>query len=304
MTVRKAAGKTVKNRRRAQVGLWARVPGPRQIALGSARIANACGRMVRRSLPAIGAGVAVLALGVGAVFGYRFVTTSDRFAVTEIQIHGTSRVDAADLRAALPVRVGDNVFTASLGDITRAVRAQPWIAGVEARRVLPHTIVIDVREHEPSGVVALDDALYLVDAGGTPFKRVDAAAGDGAGLPIVTGISRTELRSDPKGTAAAIASAIVTVARWRADPARPAVGEAHLDAHRALTLRTYDGAVAIGIGPLGGSDAELAARIDAFDAAWAELEEPLRARARHIHIDARPTVASPHVTIAFVTRSS
>jgi cell division septal protein FtsQ len=311
LTVRKAATKALKNRRRP-ASLWSRVPAPRAIAAGSARIANACGRMVRRSLPVIGAGLAVIALGVGALLGYRFVTTSDRFAITEIQVTGTSRVPADDLRAALPVAIGDNVFSANLDEIIAAARRQPWIASADARRVLPHTIVIDVREHEAFGVAALDETLYLVDAEGRPFKKLE---GDGDNLPIVTGLTRSGYRRDPDGTAAAIASAVATVERWRADPQRPAIGEAHVDAHRALTLRTYDGAIAIGMGALGAADADLVARIDAFDAAWAELEQPLRARARRIVIHARPSGVpplrgnsagepSPHVTIAFATRSS
>jgi cell division septal protein FtsQ len=312
LTIRKAATKALKNRRRP-ASLWSRVPAPKQIVAGSARIANACGRMARRSLPVIGAGLALIALGVGALFGYRFVTTSDRFAITEIQINGTSRVAADDLRASLPVAIGDNVFGANLGDITTAARRQPWIAAVEVRRVLPHTIVVDVREHQASAVAVLDDTLYLVDADGRPFKRLEAH--DGAGLPIVTGLSRAGFRRDPDGTAAAIASAVATVERWRKDPQRPAIGEAHVDAHRGLTLRTYDGAIAIGMGPLGSAESDLVARIDAFDAAWAELDEPTRSRARRISIHARPSGVpplrgnhvgepSPHVTIAFATRSS
>src|SRR5436190_4716348 len=63
-----------KNRRRP-APLWSRVPPPRTIA-------DACGRALRRSLPAAIAAFALLGVGAGLWLGYRFVTTSSRYAIT------------------------------------------------------------------------------------------------------------------------------------------------------------------------------------------------------------------------------
>src|SRR5262245_9329103 len=64
------------NRRRATTGgtgtVWSRLPKPPVIA-------DACGRALRRALPAL-VGIGVLgAVGGTAWAGYRFVTTSARF---------------------------------------------------------------------------------------------------------------------------------------------------------------------------------------------------------------------------------
>ena len=61
-----------------------------------------------------------------------------------------------------------------------------------------------------------------------------------------------------------------------------------------MTLHTYDQATAIQLGALG---AELGARMQTFDAAWAGLSGAERATARAIHLGARPD----HVTVAFAT---
>lgn len=274
-----------KNRRKRETGsLWSRLPRP-------AAIADACGRALRRSVPAA-IGVAIVgAIGGAAWGGYRFVTTSSRFAITDVAIHGTHHLSADQIRATLPVHAGDNVFRTDLHAIVREVRTNPWIASAEARRVLPHTIAIEIHEHEPAAVVDLG-GLYLSDAQGHVFKRAAIEADEGAGLPVITGLDRTAYLADPESTATSIRGALGALATWKADAARPAIGEVHLDPHGALTLHTYDQAVSIQLGSI---DAQLASRIATFDAVWSELADSERATARAIHLDARPD----HVTVAF-----
>ncbi|HTR50462.1 MAG TPA: FtsQ-type POTRA domain-containing protein [Kofleriaceae bacterium] len=274
------------NRRRttARGPLWTRVPKP-------GAIADACGRALRRGLPAIAAGAVALALGGTAWAGYHFVTTSPRFAITAIDVHGNRHLTADRIRAALPVHEGDNVFAADVEAALHALRADPWIEHAEAHRVLPDTLVIEVREHE---AVALVDfgGLYLVDAAGHPFKRAELADGEGAGMPIVTGIDRGAYVASPDDAAALVQAALAALATWRADASRPAIGEVHVDAFHGLALHTFDPEIAIELGAL---DADLPARMRTFDAAWAELGDDERAHARAIHVDSRPD----HVTVAF-----
>jgi cell division protein FtsQ len=279
--------------------MWARLPKPHAIA-------DACGRALRRSL-APAAAVAVLGAIGGAVWaGYHWISTSPRFAITAIAIQGTRHVDPDDLLAALPIRVGDNVFV-GLDRIARAARANPWIASAEVRRILPHTIAVDVREHTAAAVAELGELgeLYLVEATGQPFKRAALEAGEGEGLPIITGIGRAAYAADPAAAMATVRDALAALDGWRAAD-RPAIGEIHVDSHGAVTLHTYDQAIAIQLGAVAvasaagssasaGPDALLGQRLHTFDAAWAGLSETERARTRAIHLDARPD----HVTVAF-----
>lgn len=268
--------------------MWSRLPKP-------GAIADACGRAVRRSLPAVAATVALGAIGSGLWAGHRWVTTSPHFAITEITVRGTHHVDADDLRAVLPIHLGDNVF-AGLAPVAHAAQDNPWIAGAAVHRILPHTIAIDVREHTAAAVVELGE-LYLVDPSGQPFKRAALELGDGEGLPIITGIGRASYAANPEAAAATVREALAAFDGWRTAD-RPAIGEIHVDAHGAVTLHTYDRAIAIQLGTAGAVRAPAAgldARMHTFDAAWAALSDAERARARAIHLDARPD----HVTVAF-----
>ena len=270
-----------KNRRRPG-SAWSRLPKP-------AAIADACGRAVRRSVRTVAVAAALAAVG-GALWGsYRWITTSPRFEITAITVAGTHHVDASQLRAALPVQLGDNVFV-DLVEVARAARANPWIASAEAHRILPHTIAVDIREHTAAAVVELGE-LYLADPDGRPFKRVALETGDADGLPIITGIGRAAYTRDPEAAARTVRDAIAAAGTWRTS-ARPAIREVHVDPHGAVTLHTSDQAIAIQLGALG---AGIGARMHTFDAAWAGLSDAERAHARAIHLDARPD----HVTVAF-----
>ncbi len=273
-----------KRNRRRPTSLWSRLPR-------RAAVIDACGRALRRSVPALIATAVLAVLGTGVWLGYRFVTTSQRFAIAEIEIHGTSHLSSAEVRAALPVRVGENIFTSDLGDIERALHANPWIRTASVRRMLPDTIVIELREHVAAAAVQLGVDLYLIDDGGHPFKRVELATGEAGGLPIVTGISRDAMRDTPVETAQLITSALGVLDRWRANPARPDVGEIHVDAHHAITLRTYDRGVAVQLGAL----RDVGDRLATFDTVWAELTDAERARLSTLHLDAR----SDQITVAF-----
>src|SRR3954452_17714058 len=83
LTVRKH-----KNRRRPG-SVWSRLPKP-------GAIADACGRAVRRSVPAVAAVAVLGAVGCGVWAGHRWLTTSPRFAITAITVAGTHHVDPED----------------------------------------------------------------------------------------------------------------------------------------------------------------------------------------------------------------
>jgi cell division protein FtsQ len=263
--------------------MWSRVPKPAQIA-------DACGRALRRSLPAvIGAGV-LAAIGGTAYAGYHWVTTSPRFAITRITVQGNHHLTGDQIRAAVPAHIGDNLFATNLGAVEHSLRGNPWIADVEVHRMLPHTISIDLREHVPVAVADLG-GLYLVDDAGRAFKRAELDEGDGAGLPVITGLGREAYLANPGAAAAQIEGALGAVATWQATADRPQIAEVHLDGRGAIALVTASG-TSIELGTI---DAALAARMRTFDTAWAELADSERERASAVHLDP----GSDHVTVAF-----
>src|SRR5688500_9818634 len=156
-----------KRNRRRPASVWTRMPDRRALL-------DACGRALRRGLPAIVATAVICVLGAGLWLGYRFVTTSERFAIATIEVQGAARLSPDAIREALPAKPGDNIFVTDLDDLTRAVRKSPWVRTAHAHRVLPDTIVLEIREHVATAVVQMRGELYLVDEHGQPFKRATA----------------------------------------------------------------------------------------------------------------------------------
>jgi cell division septal protein FtsQ len=147
---------------------------------------------------------------------------------------------------------------------------------------MPDALRIAVHERAPAGLLVVEDATYLVDETGKPFKRAELERGEAEGLVVVTGMDRATFTRSAEAGAAAVREALTAARRWHENKERPPVGEVHL-ARAGLTLYTLEGAVAVRLGRARGED--LAARLRRFDAIWASLSEEERAVCKTIYLD-------------------
>jgi cell division septal protein FtsQ len=275
--------------------------------IGLRDVADACRRALRRAAPGLVAAGVLGLVGAGGYAGYRYLTTSPRFAIATIEVHGNQTLTDDEIRALLTVRVGENLIAADLHAETRALEAEPWIAGADVRRELPDTLVIEIEERLAAAVVALDGGTYLADDRGVPFRRCD----DGAladGLPIITGLDRDAFaQATPSAPGpATVRAALAAMTAWRAVPERPAADEIHA-ADGALAVRTRTGLV-VEVGPAPVVDTlpdraaieTVAGRLRRFDLAWTHLSADERTRARSIHVDHQ--TRTDRVIVAFAAK--
>lgn len=205
-------------------------------------------------------------LAASAWAGRWYVTHARHFAVRSVRVSPTVHVtaDALVTRAAVPL--GINLFAVDRDEVARAVSQEPWVARAHVRRELPSTLVIDVVEREAACTVAFS-ALYLADGDGNVFKR--ATPDEAAGLPVVTGIDRDDFLAEPDAARAELRQALHAIAAWRADAARPALGEVHVERIAGVTVYTDRG---VGV-RLGIIDDSTPARLGRYDAVRAALDE-------------------------------
>lgn len=272
------------NRRRPEP-LWRRMPPARVV--GRAALGG-----VRRALPALLLGSLVAGSGAAGYTGFRWLTSSPRFAAQHLELRGLDRLDPEQVREGLRGALGVNLFRLDTDALERGLLTQPWIAAADVRRSLPDRLVIEIQERRASGVAEMD-GLYLLDRDGVAFKRADVAAGETAGLPIVTGIDRDRYVADPDAAARHFDQALALLRLYRAVPDRPRIAELAIGERGGITLITYDDAVAIRLGT--GTLAELAVRLRSFDAAWAALAPEERRTARTIRVAG----SEDRVTVAF-----
>jgi cell division protein FtsQ len=243
----------------------------------------------------------IAAIGAAAYLGYRYLTTSPRFAIATIEVRGNRTLTADEIRGLLTVRLGDNVFRTDVHAEAAALRAEPWIARADVRRELPDTLVVEIEERAAAAIVALD-APYLADERGVPFRRceaIDACGAVPATIPVVTGLERDAFATGTEAAAGptAVRAALAAIATWRAGAARPPADEIHVDHHGGLVVRTRGGLeVELGAAP-DPDAAPYVARLARFDLAWANLSADERTRARAIHVDHE--TRADHVIVAF-----
>lgn len=256
--------------------------------------------LFRRGLSILGRLVAALLicalLGAGGYGAHYFVYHSPRFAMKQLKVtnlsHGSRRpqVSAESLEKRAAVPPGTNLLSIDTLAVETRLLGEPWLKTVAVRRELPSTLRVDVTEHEPAALIALE-SLYLCDSDGEVFKRASPA--ETSGLPVITGVGRAAYVLEPAYARAQIAVALAALARYQQLATRPPVGEVHIDRFVGVTLYTRQG-LAIQLGR--GEPAELDTRLARFDAVFRQLRDGEQ-RPVMVFLDNR---AHPdHVTVRF-----
>ena len=280
--------RTRRRRNRKRTGpIWRQLPDLRALAF-------ALGRAVRHAVPGLIAITVIAGVCTGAYFGYQFVTTSERFAVAAIEIRGHKTLSDERISTILGVAPGVNIFDVDVDQLADRLEAEPVIARASVSRRLPDTLLVDIVEHTPAALVDLGGP-YLSDATGHVYQRASITRGDGAGLPIVTGIPRSAYVADPQSVAGDIERALRAFELYRETDDRPALSDINLHPRQGITFITYDSAMQIRVGD---GDAEtLRANLRTFDTAWNALTARERERVRVVYADT--TNRTDRVTVGF-----
>ncbi|MEZ4426758.1 MAG: cell division protein FtsQ/DivIB [Nannocystaceae bacterium] len=141
----------------------------------------------------------------------------------------------------------------------------------------------------------LAGGLYLVDAHGAPFKRLEE--GERGALPVITGIDRAQLEEDRERALARIRRALAVGEAYREKP-RPEIGEIHVGESGEIVLYTAALAAQLRLGR--GPVEPALARLDALLAALDGREDSLSVV--HLDVEASPEDdARDRVIASFLT---
>lgn len=94
---------------------------------------------------------------------------SSWLAVDRVEVRGTSRLSADEVRETAGVLPGTPLARVRPDDVADAVRTLPPVGDVQVRRSWPGTVQITVRERVVAAAVAENERAVLVDPGGVPF---------------------------------------------------------------------------------------------------------------------------------------
>jgi cell division protein FtsQ len=145
--------------------------------------------------------VCLIALGLAIpwliVEGYQRAAASSHFDVSTIEVEGLERADRNRLARHMHLLRGENIFDLPVERARAQMASNPWIESVQIERDLPERLVVRVEEHDPAAVLATG-RLAFVDREGRVFKTIegDAPTESLASLPMISGLSRDELRTE------------------------------------------------------------------------------------------------------------
>jgi cell division protein FtsQ len=207
------------------------------------------------------------------------ITGSPRFALRNVEITPTARITPEEVVELAQVAEGDRLLELDTDVIAARVAEHPWAAEVRVQRRLPSVLRFEITERRAVATVNLG-GLYLVDDKGRPFKRATMAEADG--LPVLTGLERSQYVDQRAASEAAFREALGILASYRAQPGRPEVGELNLSPRYGFTLFLLEGGAEIRLGRKD-YDRKLARLDQIFEAVRASGAEP--ASVRVVHLD-------------------
>jgi cell division protein FtsQ len=175
-----------------------------QIDLSQERPPEVPARRRRRRWPL---GVALLAVAAGAaVGGYLILREEPVFPLEEVVLAGRTRLTPDEALALAGLHRGMNLLDVDLSGAGAALEALAFVRRARLERRFPDTVVIEVVERRPALWVALG-LIYVADEEGVIYRRV--LPGERPELPVLTGLTRADVRQRAAFVAARILEARV-----------------------------------------------------------------------------------------------
>ena len=167
--------------------------GERSAFVGGQRLNRVRRRRARtrkylgRVLPLVVA-AALAATVVG--FVARWLLTSPRFAVTRVDVIGTTRVSTDRIAEAAAVPSGVSLFRVDPAAVIARVEAIPEIRRADVVRTLPDRVAIVVEERKPFTLVHADGLHWIDEDGRVLGEERQAVAPD---VPVISGLTEADV---------------------------------------------------------------------------------------------------------------
>lgn len=116
-----------------------------------------------------------------------WVTTAAPFALADIEIRGTERLNPAAIESHLVPLLGQNLWRLDLGHVPTLLADERWIASIEAKKEPPNRLLLDIVERRPAAILTDGARRSFVDPEGVAIATAGAAAGDSGLIEIRMG---------------------------------------------------------------------------------------------------------------------
>ncbi|ACX52654.1 Polypeptide-transport-associated domain protein FtsQ-type [Ammonifex degensii KC4] len=118
------------------------------------------------------------------LLGIYLLLNSSLFSIKEVRVAGNKKVATKEILEAAHLRQGENIFKVNLEEVAQRVATLPQIAEAQVKRLLPHTVLIEVKERELVALLPGKDGFYGVDLTGHCLGRYSVDLP----FPVLTGV--------------------------------------------------------------------------------------------------------------------
>lgn len=200
------------------------------------------GRLRRLRATGLGAACVVLVAGLvalGAV-GTRWLLTAPRFAVSEVEVRGTSRLTREDVVRASGITRGQNIFRLDPNAVRMGVEALAPVRRADVVRGWPNRVTVVVEERRPFTLVHAG-RLHWVDEEGVamaPERRAVAVE-----LPVISGLTDDELAGASRAPSPRVAAglSLIRMLLRTGSPLTSQISEVDVSRQDGPVLYTVDG---------------------------------------------------------------
>ncbi|NCC25141.1 MAG: FtsQ-type POTRA domain-containing protein [Deltaproteobacteria bacterium] len=116
--------------------------------------------------------ILVAGISLGLLYSYRWMTTSQIFALQTIRISGNHHLRIDQVEAIAGLSRGENLLDQSVRTLQGRLMADPWVAEASVRRILPDTLIIEVKERAPAFWIRDGKTLAYADDRGRVIDRI------------------------------------------------------------------------------------------------------------------------------------
>ena len=222
-------------------------------------------------------------------FLLRYTMNHRYFAVSEVVVVGTERLDKSQVQRWMGLLEGRSIWSASPRTLESELARQPAIAGASVRRLLPNRIHVAIVEEAPRALLRAGSNFYHLSAGGEILGPVAQPSGV---LPIVS------LDSEKLPTPQELREALEVVTLFEKGEGGIAVSEVEIDRsadHRVLVAHASSGRLTVRLGW-----GDWSARLAALSRVVADVSGP-RAEAGFVdtaHLTGTLEVIDPETVVA------
>ncbi|AFM42634.1 cell division septal protein [Desulfosporosinus acidiphilus SJ4] len=123
----------------------------------------------------------LLALGLALFF------RSSAFVVQNITVQGLSAIPKNEILKLASGAKGQNLLLFDQEDLKNKIFMHPLVQDVKFKRILPHTLVIQITERTPVALVVISKGVLEVDSQGIFLRRLESWPK--TDYPVITGVA-------------------------------------------------------------------------------------------------------------------